>query len=106
LLRGQKNPANSITGLARCSKGDWAVFLGLQFLCVIFLYLGIRVVIKEYRAKKRCGYNFVQGDFEPKNKNIAVMVAVSFFGGLIGSFSGVSAGMVFSPAFVIIGLDA
>lgn len=44
---------------------DWIVFVLLQLICILFTFIGIIILKKDYRRKIKSGYEFVKGDFEP-----------------------------------------
>lgn len=78
----------------------------LQLICIIFLALGIFVIKREYQEKTDAGYNFIEGDLKATPKNLGFMIAVSFFGSIFASFSGLGPGLVFCPALIIIGIES
>ena len=57
--------------------------------------------------KAHCGYSFVPGDLVlSSNKNLAIMIAISFFGALLAAFCGIGPALIFCPVLVMIGIEA
>ena len=107
LMRGSSNrPEDSLIGTVRCDTVDWSLFFALQILCLLFLAMGIVTVKYEYKEKKREGYEFIPGDFEPTPKNLCVLFAISFFGSFLASFCGIGPALLFCPILVMIGIEA
>lgn len=106
LFKGGSSPNDSLLGIVKCGKEDWVIFGVLQVICVIFLLLGLCVLKKEYRMKTEVGYDFIEGDLKATPSNIGFMIAVSFFGSIFASFSGLGPGMVFCPALIMIGIES
>lgn len=78
----------------------------LQVVSVVFLMLGLLVIKKEFKRKTEAGYQFLEGDLKATPKNLGFMIAVSFFGSIFASFSGLGPGMVFCPALIMIGIES
>ena len=95
----------SLIGVKRCDDTDWALFGVLQLLCFIFLALGIWVVRKEYNQKVKHGYKFTQGDLTGAPADVLAVVLISFFGAMSASFSGAGTGALFSPVFIMRGME-
>lgn len=106
LLKGGSSPNDSLLGIVKCGKDDWIIFAVLQVICVVFLILGLLVIKREYRMKTEVGYQFIEGDLKATPKNLSSMIAVSFFGSIFASFSGLGPGMVFCPALIMIGIES
>lgn len=106
LLKGGNSPQDSLLGIVKCDKDDWIIFGVLQIVCIVFLLLGLRVIKNEYKQKTEAGYKFIEGDLKATPKNLSFMIAVSFFGSIFASFSGLGPGMVFCPALIMIGIES
>ena len=56
LLRGGKQPEDSVVGTVRCSALDWGLFGALQAICLLFFLMAYCLVRKEFAEKEECGY--------------------------------------------------
>ena len=104
LIRG--SGSDSLINAKRCDHHDWTLFIGLQVICLIFLFMGIKVVKNEFKAKQDCGYEFTAGDVEFTPKNLLFLSVVSFVGSMAAGFSGIGPGYIFFPVLIFIGVEA
>lgn len=56
--------------------------------------------------KKKHGYEFVPGDLEINKSNLFTIFKVGFVGSLSAAFGGIGPAMIYSPALVILGVEA
>jgi uncharacterized membrane protein YfcA len=105
-MKGGSSPNDSILGIVKCEHVDWILFGVLQFICAVYLVLGLRVLKKEYKEKTDAEYPFIPGDLQATTYNLNVMVVVSFLGSVYAAFSGIGPGMVFCPALIMIGIES
>jgi len=96
-MKGGQTEKDSLIGSIKCDSVDWVLFTLLQLICGVYLYLGLRVIKREYEEKAEAGYEFLEGDLKVTNYNIGKMIAVGIFGGMYATFSGIGAGMFFIP---------
>jgi len=104
LLRG--SGSDSLIDAKRCDHHDWSLFIVLQVICFIFLFIGIYVVKKEFKAKQECGYQFTPGDLEATPKNLIFLCIISLVGSMAAGFSGIGPGFIFCPVLLMIGVEA
>ena len=56
--------------------------------------------------KKKHGYEFVPGDLEINKSNLFTIFKVGFVCSLSAAFGGIGPAMIYSPALVILGVEA
>lgn len=104
LMRGKKNPNQSLLGLRVCDGLDWGLFAILQAVCFIALGISICIVSAEMKEKEEVGYVPVEGELELNSVNVLVISGISFIGSLLAAFAGIGPGSIFVPALQLIGV--
>lgn len=51
MLRGGDKPTDSLLGLRKCDPLDWSLLAILQIICLIYFFLGYRLVSSEIDEK-------------------------------------------------------
>jgi hypothetical protein len=72
----------------------------------MYLALGIVFIKKEYQEKKEVGYYFAKRDFKATNKNLLIIIFITFLGSFMASFSGVSPAIIFGPTLIYLDVEA
>jgi hypothetical protein len=92
----------SVIGIKRCDINDWALFVLLQWLCIIFTWLGSRVLQSEYKEKVQCSYDFTDGDLKATGSKLLCFQAIAFIGAFGTAFCGSGPGAIFAPMLIMV----
>jgi hypothetical protein len=96
LLQGSKG-VESIIGIAKCSLGDWSVFLMYAVAVVSVAVIGSKMARNEEKRKEKCGWEFSVTD---KRWTVKRVVTANFLApvvGMIASAAGLGGGVSLNP---------
>lgn len=91
-------------GLSKCSIGYWCMIGGFLVVCLLVTTFAVRLNKAEQRLKIKYSVNYKQGDLVYRGKNLANLVVIGFFGGLIAGALGLGGGSIYNPAFLSMGV--
>lgn len=104
LFLGSKSN-KSIVGIKTCTPAYWLVYIAFIVICALATTYAIWLARSEQKLKIQYGnVNMTEHDIVLSRKNIAILVCVGFFGGLIAGACGLGGGVLFNPAFLALGM--
>ena len=91
-------------GVAPCKLWYWIIYGVFVVLCCGLSAWGIVYAKKERRFKQHVGYDFKEGDYMWKTKDITKLMLISYLGGVLASLAGIGGGTIFGPLLLGINL--
>ena len=104
LLEGS-NRVPSFIGIKRCTFLYWLCFLIYVVITLYCVRYSIDIVYAHIQRKKYLIPNYKSEVIDNVEKNIAFVVEIGIFAGIVSSSLGIGGGMITNPAFSSLGMD-